>query len=201
MFFCTISLPIHLHAERYKLYVLYCNLKTIRDYLFIHSCLFQWRVILSAVKKKSERVPVFSHEKHYILSSELKHLYVAVTRARRNIWICDENTEYSLPIRVYWERCEEDREEDQEEDRVDQEEEVREEEDWEEYREEDRKKDQRLFRVKTISNLGQAKTFFSNLAKKSSPDEWDQKGRDYFEKQQYEQVNHFLSYSIQFYYI
>ncbi|CAB4488006.1 unnamed protein product [Rhizophagus irregularis] len=148
----------------------------------------KWRVILSAVKKKSERVPVFSHEKHYILSSELKHLYVAVTRARRNIWICDENTEYSLPIRVYWERCEEDREEDQEEDRVDQEEEVREEEDWEEYREEDRKKDQRLFRVKTISNLGQAKTFFSNLAKKSSPDEWDQKGRDYFEKQQYEQA-------------
>ena len=45
----------------------------------------------------------FSHEKHYILSSELKHLYVAVTRARQHLWIFDEDTELSDPIRQYWE--------------------------------------------------------------------------------------------------
>ena len=46
----------------------------------------------------------FSHEKHYILSSELKHLYVAVTRARQHIWICDDDPEHSMPIREYWEQ-------------------------------------------------------------------------------------------------
>ncbi|RIA97743.1 P-loop containing nucleoside triphosphate hydrolase protein [Glomus cerebriforme] len=63
----------------------------------------KWRVILSALNENSEGVPAFSHEKHYILSSELKHLYVAITRARQHIWICEENTEYIMPIRMYWE--------------------------------------------------------------------------------------------------
>ncbi|RIA86765.1 hypothetical protein C1645_318131 [Glomus cerebriforme] len=66
----------------------------------------KWRVILSILSENPEGVPDFSHEKHYILSSELKHLYVAVTRARQHIWICDENTEYSMPIRKYWEHLE-----------------------------------------------------------------------------------------------
>ncbi|CAB4422205.1 unnamed protein product [Rhizophagus irregularis] len=62
----------------------------------------KWRVILSICKDNSEGVPTFSPEKHYILSSELKHLYVAVTRAKQHLWICDENTECSMPIRKYW---------------------------------------------------------------------------------------------------
>ncbi|CAG8826113.1 14456_t:CDS:2, partial [Racocetra persica] len=53
----------------------------------------KWRVI--------EGIRNFSHENHYILCSELKHLYVAVTRARQHIWIFDEN---DCPIRTYWER-------------------------------------------------------------------------------------------------
>jgi ATP-dependent exoDNAse (exonuclease V) beta subunit len=48
-------------------------------------------------------IQIFSHEKHYILSSELKHLYVAVTRAREHLWIFDENAELSNPIQTYWE--------------------------------------------------------------------------------------------------
>jgi hypothetical protein len=83
----------------------------------------------------------------------------------------------------------EDREENWEEDWVeDREEGDRKEEDREE---EDRKKDQNLVKVETISNLEEAKAFFSKLAKKSSPDEWDRKGIDYFEQRQYEQVNYF----------
>ncbi|UZO21754.1 uncharacterized protein OCT59_014139 [Rhizophagus irregularis] len=62
----------------------------------------KWRVILSALKEISEGVQTFSHEKHYILSSELKHLYVAVTRAKQLLFICDEDTEYSMPIQKYW---------------------------------------------------------------------------------------------------
>ncbi|CAB4422241.1 unnamed protein product [Rhizophagus irregularis] len=36
-------------------------------------------------------------------AKELKNLYVAVTRARQRLWICEENVEYSKPIREYWE--------------------------------------------------------------------------------------------------
>jgi ATP-dependent exoDNAse (exonuclease V) beta subunit len=54
----------------------------------------------------SKGIQAFSHEKHYILSSELKHLYVAVTRARQHLWIFDEDSELSDPIRIYWERDE-----------------------------------------------------------------------------------------------
>ncbi|CAG8633342.1 4892_t:CDS:2, partial [Ambispora leptoticha] len=64
----------------------------------------KWRAILSGLGNQSGEVQTFSHEKHYILSSELKHLYVAVTRARQHIWIFDENDEYIEPICRYWER-------------------------------------------------------------------------------------------------
>ncbi len=46
----------------------------------------------------------FSHEEHYILSSELKHLYVAITRTRERLFIFDKDTELSEPIRTYWKR-------------------------------------------------------------------------------------------------
>ncbi|CAJ0830064.1 3508_t:CDS:2, partial [Entrophospora sp. SA101] len=62
----------------------------------------KWRVIFSAFDNHSKGIQEFYHEKHYILSSELKHLYVAVTRARQQIWIYDENTEWREPICKYW---------------------------------------------------------------------------------------------------
>ncbi|CAG8476933.1 5442_t:CDS:10 [Acaulospora colombiana] len=64
--------------------------------------LLKWRVILSVLSNYSGGIQTFSVEKHYIISSELKHLYVAVTRARERIWIFDENAELSEPIRTYW---------------------------------------------------------------------------------------------------
>ena len=59
-------------------------------------------MIHSVLGDHSKGIQTFSHEKHYILSSELKHLYVAVTRARQQVWIYDENTEWSEPIHSYW---------------------------------------------------------------------------------------------------
>ncbi|CAG8530765.1 2253_t:CDS:10 [Ambispora leptoticha] len=58
----------------------------------------KWQLILS----KSKEVQEFSYEKYYILSSELKNLYVAITRARQHIWIFDELSEYIEPICNYW---------------------------------------------------------------------------------------------------
>ena len=46
-------------------------------------------------------VPNFDESKHNILCSELKQLYVAVTRTRQRLWIC-ENTEFSKPMFDYW---------------------------------------------------------------------------------------------------
>ena len=107
----------------------------------------------------------FIHEKHYILSSELKNLYVAVTRARQQIWIYDENTEWREPICEYWEHhglvnindTLSTLEKEQQDDWVS-------------------KKKEKI----TLSTLAEKE--------KSSPDEWDQKGKIFFEKQQYGQV-------------
>ncbi|CAG8547507.1 18433_t:CDS:10 [Acaulospora morrowiae] len=59
----------------------------------------KWRTILSDLENSTETL---YDEKPYILSSELKHLYVALTRARERLWIFDENSEWSRPILTYW---------------------------------------------------------------------------------------------------
>ncbi|CAG8599954.1 4791_t:CDS:10 [Funneliformis mosseae] len=64
----------------------------------------KWQVILSDLDDNSEWIRKFSSEKHYILSSELKHLYVAITRAREHLWIFDEDAKLSESIRTYWVR-------------------------------------------------------------------------------------------------
>ncbi|CAG8482154.1 10326_t:CDS:10 [Paraglomus occultum] len=64
----------------------------------------KWRLILAAFDNSAKGIPAYVHEKHYILSSELKHLYVAITRARQRIWICDANADKSKPMQEYWER-------------------------------------------------------------------------------------------------
>lgn len=51
----------------------------------------------------SPNCPKFSKSKHNILCSELKQLYVAVTRTRQRLWIC-ENTEISKPMFDYWKK-------------------------------------------------------------------------------------------------
>ncbi|POG66195.1 hypothetical protein GLOIN_2v1659127 [Rhizophagus irregularis DAOM 181602=DAOM 197198] len=106
----------------------------------------KWRVIDSISSKNSKGVQTFSHEKHYILSSELKNLYVAVTRARQRLWICDENIEYSKPIREHWKN---------------------------------------LGLIKIVQS---ERKIVSNLAKKSGSYEWNQRGKNLFEEQRYEQA-------------
>ncbi|CAG8439004.1 8533_t:CDS:10 [Acaulospora morrowiae] len=105
----------------------------------------KWRVILSDLEGYSKGTPIFSNEKHNIICSELKNLYVAVTRARHRLWILDDNSEQSEPILTYW-------------------------------------KHHDLVSVipntEGLTNLA--------LARKSNPEEWNERGKTFFERKQYE---------------
>ena len=46
--------------------------------------------------------PSFSQSKHNLLCSELKQLYVAITRTRQRLWICENDVEVSKPMLDYW---------------------------------------------------------------------------------------------------
>ncbi|KAK7316642.1 hypothetical protein RJT34_00257 [Clitoria ternatea] len=48
----------------------------------------------------------FDDSKHYVLCSELKQLYVALTRARRKLYICEDADEedFSRPMLDYWKK-------------------------------------------------------------------------------------------------
>lgn len=48
--------------------------------------------------------PSFSESKHNILCSELKQLYVAVTRTRQRLWICENVEDLSKPMFDYWKK-------------------------------------------------------------------------------------------------
>ncbi|KAL8056362.1 hypothetical protein ABFX02_04G115400 [Erythranthe guttata] len=71
----------------------------------------QWRVLYEFLKEKDlldantpKSFPIFSESRHNILCSELKQLYVAITRTRQRLWICENNEELSKPILDYWTR-------------------------------------------------------------------------------------------------
>ncbi|EYU30326.1 hypothetical protein MIMGU_mgv1a023558mg, partial [Erythranthe guttata] len=71
----------------------------------------QWRVLYEFLKEKDlldsatpKSFPSFSESRHNILCSELKQLYVAITRTRQRLWICENNEELSKPILDYWRR-------------------------------------------------------------------------------------------------
>lgn len=54
----------------------------------------EWRVILNAVQGKSRSqlyAPAFDELRHLGVSSELKFLYVGLTRARNRLWIWDSS--------------------------------------------------------------------------------------------------------------
>ncbi|KAH9016162.1 hypothetical protein EDB85DRAFT_767953 [Lactarius pseudohatsudake] len=64
----------------------------------------QWRVVLNAVDRaQREKIPAptFDESRHAGVCSELKFLYVAITRARKNLWIVDLS-ETAEPMRIYW---------------------------------------------------------------------------------------------------
>ncbi|KAF2320974.1 hypothetical protein GH714_032328 [Hevea brasiliensis] len=68
----------------------------------------KWRVIYEYMKEQnlldasSPSVPSFNPGKHNVLCSELKQLYVAITRTRQRLWICENIEEFSKPMFDYW---------------------------------------------------------------------------------------------------
>ncbi|KAK6774713.1 hypothetical protein RDI58_029952 [Solanum bulbocastanum] len=65
----------------------------------------QWRVVYEFMKGKSIvdiSFPKFCEERHSLLCSELKQLYVAITRTRQRLWICESVEEFSKPMFDYW---------------------------------------------------------------------------------------------------
>lgn len=73
-----------------------------------HMC-NQWRVVYQFMKERNlfdasspESFPSFSQLRHNILCSELKQLYVAITRTRRRLWICENNEQNLKPMLNYW---------------------------------------------------------------------------------------------------
>ncbi|KAI0935696.1 hypothetical protein AcV5_004043 [Taiwanofungus camphoratus] len=66
--------------------------------------LAQWRVILNALSEEhkiANSAPRFDEARHSGVCRELKFLYVAITRARKNLWIAD-SSEKGEPMRVFW---------------------------------------------------------------------------------------------------
>ncbi|XP_075098120.1 uncharacterized protein LOC107772650 [Nicotiana tabacum] len=67
----------------------------------------QWRVVYEFMNNQSLAdlsFPSFSDTRHNVLCSELKHLYVAITRTRQRLWICESADEFSRPMFDYWQR-------------------------------------------------------------------------------------------------
>ncbi|KAI3942687.1 hypothetical protein MKW92_020095 [Papaver armeniacum] len=71
----------------------------------------QWRVIYGYLEESDlfhctehKSFPCFCAAKHKILCSELKQLYVALTRARQRLWIYENIDRFSMPIFNYWKK-------------------------------------------------------------------------------------------------
>ncbi|XP_074273009.1 uncharacterized protein LOC141596682 [Silene latifolia] len=71
----------------------------------------QWRVIYEYMNVKNlldsalpVSFPEFSSGKHNVLCSELKQLYVAITRTRQRLWICENKEDISKPMFDYWKK-------------------------------------------------------------------------------------------------
>ncbi|XVE85519.1 hypothetical protein DITRI_Ditri17bG0097200 [Diplodiscus trichospermus] len=69
----------------------------------------QWRVVYEYMKDQDLldadwSFPSFKPAKHNILCSELKQLYVAITRTKQRLWICENIEEFSEPLFNYWKK-------------------------------------------------------------------------------------------------
>ncbi|KAK4344087.1 hypothetical protein RND71_037181 [Anisodus tanguticus] len=67
----------------------------------------QWRVVYEFMKEKDLvdiSFPSFCEARHSLLCSELKQLYVAITRTRQRLWICESIEELPKPMFDYWRR-------------------------------------------------------------------------------------------------
>ncbi|GJS35388.1 DNA helicase, UvrD/REP type, P-loop containing nucleoside triphosphate hydrolase [Tanacetum coccineum] len=69
----------------------------------------EWRIIYEYMKENdllnspTSLSSCFDMEKHAVLCSELKQLYVAITRTRQRLWLC-ESTGFSQPVYDYWKK-------------------------------------------------------------------------------------------------
>ncbi|KAG2708633.1 hypothetical protein I3760_05G201500 [Carya illinoinensis] len=67
----------------------------------------KWRIIYEYMKEydllDSTSPSTFS-TKHNVLCSELKQLYVAITRTRQRLWICENTEEFCKPMFDYWKK-------------------------------------------------------------------------------------------------
>ncbi|KAF9818499.1 hypothetical protein IEO21_02737 [Rhodonia placenta] len=66
----------------------------------------QWRVVLNALSEDQEdklklKAPTFNDARHNGVCRDLKFLYVAVTRARKNLWIAD-SSDKGRPMQILW---------------------------------------------------------------------------------------------------
>ncbi|KAA8532347.1 hypothetical protein F0562_032398 [Nyssa sinensis] len=71
----------------------------------------QWRVIYEFMKEQDlldatspKSFPHFDQARHHVMCSELKQLYVAITRTRQRLWICENIEEPSRPMFDYWKK-------------------------------------------------------------------------------------------------
>ncbi|KAJ1272597.1 hypothetical protein BS78_06G215000 [Paspalum vaginatum] len=71
----------------------------------------KWRVVYDYMKNKDVIAssgeishPDFDRNKHYLLCSELKQLYVAITRTRQRLWLCENADDYCRPMFDYWKK-------------------------------------------------------------------------------------------------
>ncbi|MCL7039268.1 hypothetical protein MKW94_007686, partial [Papaver nudicaule] len=70
----------------------------------------QWRVVYGYMKEQNlldsndAKFPKFIKGKHQILCSELKQLYVAITRTRQRLWIFEKIDDFSKPMFDYWKK-------------------------------------------------------------------------------------------------
>ncbi|XP_020524975.1 uncharacterized protein LOC18437732 [Amborella trichopoda] len=69
----------------------------------------QWRVIYEYMANLEWRhsevpksFPHFDEGRHNILCSELKQLYVAITRTKQRLWICENSGDFCKPMFDYW---------------------------------------------------------------------------------------------------
>ncbi|KAG8924689.1 hypothetical protein FRC02_010261, partial [Tulasnella sp. 418] len=60
-----------------------------------------WRVVLNHTKHRLMPAPQFDALRHAIIQTELKFLYVGLTRARNRVWIWDSSEKIN-PMRLLW---------------------------------------------------------------------------------------------------
>lgn len=71
----------------------------------------KWRVLYGYLENEdildpsmTRAYPRFDIASHYLLCSELKQLYVAITRTKQRLWICENSMEFCKPMFHYWKR-------------------------------------------------------------------------------------------------